>query len=305
MARNRFVYHRPTTLGQALELVAEHGARARVLAGGTDLVRKLRVGAVECDHLIGLRAIRDLHRIGATDGKLFIGAGVRISEVARYPLVTARYPALARACTLMATTQIRNMGTVAGNLANGSPCADTAGPLLVYSAELVLASRGGSRHLPVTAMFRGPGVVDIAPDEIIETIQVPTPPERSGSAYLRLSARSRVDMAAVSVAGQVALEPDGRIAAAALALGAVGPTPLRCPAAEALLVGQTPTDDLLDRSADECRRAALPIDDIRATADYRRDMCGVLARRVLDECLRRARSAPAATGADADGRREP
>ena len=285
----RFSYHRPSTLGEALELVSEHAPRVRVIAGGTDLVRKLREGLVEVDHLVSLTRIRDFDHIGASKAGLVIGAGARISDVAANPVVRASYPALCSACSLMATTQIRNMGTVAGNIANGSPCADTAAPLMVYEAVAVIASRRGSRRLPVTELFRGPGVVDIATNEILETIVLPPPPPTSGSAYLRLSARSQVDMAAVSVAGRIALDDAGQVASASLALGAVGPTPLRCRSAEALLIGNAPAAELIDQVAAECARSSLPIDDMRATAAYRRAMVEVLARRVIDASLSIAR----------------
>jgi xanthine dehydrogenase iron-sulfur cluster and FAD-binding subunit A len=262
----------------------------RVIAGGTDLTRKLRDGEVSVDHLVSLNRVRDLDRIGyrSADG-LFIGACARLSDVAAHAEVRRRYPALQRACSLMATTQIRNMGTVAGNIANGSPCADTAGPLLIYEAVAILAERSGGRRVPVVELVVGPGEVDIEPAEIVETIRMPPPPQRAGSSYMRLSARSRVDMAAVSVAGLVALHPDGRVSDARLALGAVAPTPLRCGDAEKLLLDQMPSSSSLERAAAECARAAQPIDDVRATAEYRRAMVEVLARRVLVECVAAAR----------------
>ncbi len=289
MAMCRFAYHRPSTLGEALELVNEYAPKVKVIAGGTDLVNKLREGLVEVDHLVSLSRIRDFARIGASKAGLVIGAGSRISDVGAHALVRSDYPALASACSLMATTQIRNMGTVAGNIANGSPCADTAAPLMVYEAVAVLASRSGSRRVPVTELFRGPGVVDIGVSEILETIILPSPPPASGSAYLRLSARSQVDMAAVCVAGRICLGDDARVVSASLALGAVGPTPLRCPSAEAMLVGNAVEPALITEVGAECARISLPIDDMRATAAYRRAMVAVLAERVIGASLTIAR----------------
>ncbi|MBW2258231.1 MAG: FAD binding domain-containing protein, partial [Deltaproteobacteria bacterium] len=141
-----FAHHRPDRLEAALELLAEHGEAARVIAGGTDLVPKLRAGRFAPAHLVSIGRLSELGRITFDDlGGLVIGAGVRIADVERMDAVRDRYPALAQACAVMATVQVRNMGTVVGNLANGSPCADTASPLLVYGAEVEIARRGGRR----------------------------------------------------------------------------------------------------------------------------------------------------------------
>jgi len=284
-----FTYHRPTTLGEALQLLNDHQGSAKLIAGGTDLLGHLRSGAICADHLVSLSRVRDLDRIGfSADGGLFIGAGARISDVGARTEVRQHYPALATACSVMATTQIRNMGTVAGNISNGSPCADTAGPLLVYDARLVISDRSGRRRVPLSDFFKGPGVVDLGPAEVVESIQVPSP-GGAGSAYLRVSARSQVDMAAAGVAGLLALDEAGSVSRARLALGAVGPTPMRCPEAEDLLTGEKPTPALLEHAAAACKRGALPIDDIRATAEWRRAIVEVLARRVLERCLELAR----------------
>lgn len=284
-----FTHHRPTTLGEALEILGEHKGNARLLAGGTDLVNKLRSGAIRTEHLVSLNRVRDLARVHFSEEKgLSIGATARISAVGAHAEVRGRYPALAHACSVMATTQIRNMGTVAGNLANGSPCADTAGPLLVYEAVLLVSDRSGRRRIPLAEFFKGPGVVDLRPTEIVESIQVP-PPGNAGSDYQRISARSRIDMSAAGVAGLLALDGQGRVSRARLAMGSVGPTPMRCSAAEDLLTGQVPDDPLLERAATACAVASLPIDDVRATAEWRRAVVAVLARRVLEQSLLRAK----------------
>lgn len=280
-----FTHHRPTSLGEALELLAEHKGNARLIAGGTDLINKLRAGAIRTDHLVSLNRVRDLDRVGYTEAEgLSIGATARISEVGAHEAVQTRYPALAHACSVMATTQIRNMGTVAGNLANGSPCADTAGPLLVYDAVVVVSDRSRRRRIPLAEFFKGPGLVDLAPTEIVESIQAPSP-GAAGSAYQRISARSRVDMQAAGVAGLIALDSDGRVSLARFALGSVGPTPMRCPDGEQVLAGQVPDSALIERAAAACANASMPIDDVRATAEWRRAIVGVLARRVLEQCL--------------------
>ncbi|MFH1059401.1 MAG: xanthine dehydrogenase family protein subunit M [Pseudomonadota bacterium] len=291
MAMPHFAVHQPASLEEALDLVARHRTSVKLLAGGTDLVMKLRNGALAPENLVSLNRVAGLNRINYRDDDgLVIGAGARISDVADHPEVQEHYPALAHACRVMATTQIRNMGTVAGNIVNAAPSADTAAPLLAYRSSVVLVERGGRRQVDLTKFFAGPGLTAIEPLEILEAIRVPAPPQRVGSAYQRLSARSQVDIAAVGVAGFLALDLRGDIIGARLALAAVAPTPVRCPEAEQMLDGQAPGPELFNRAAAACVRAARPIDDVRATANYRRAMVQVLARRVLDSCLEMAKS---------------
>lgn len=290
MAQPRFSVHQPTTMEQMLDLLADYRTNVKVLAGGTDLVPRLRAGALEAGHLVSLNRVAGLSRITfQEDDGLVIGCNARIADVALDPNVVKHYPGLAYACSVMATNQVRNMGTVAGNLANAAPSADTAAPLLAYNAALVVVERGGRRHIPLVDFFSGPGLNVLEPYEMIEAIRVPSPPRRTGSVYLRLSARSKVDIAAVGVAGFLCLDLDGVIIGARLALCAVAPTPVRCQEAEEMLVGQRPEEVLLKRAAAACVRAARPIDDVRASAAYRRKMVQVLAERVVLECYRQAK----------------
>jgi len=232
-----FDYHRPRTLEAALALLGELGASARVLAGGTDLIDRLRRGSMEAAHLVSITCIDELREVRFDDaGGLEIGAAARIREVGRHAEVVQRYPALAHACSVMATTNIRNMGTVGGNIVNGSSCADTAGPLLVHGATVTIANRGGRRQVDLERFFRGPKEVDLAPGELVVSLRLPVPAPASGSAYDRISARSRVDMAAASVAGYVVLDASGTMNAARVAVGAVAPTPMLIAEAERRLV---------------------------------------------------------------------
>lgn len=292
-----FEHHAPHTLAEALALVRRHGADARVIAGGTELVPKLRAGVLAPSHVISVNRIAELAKLayGEPQG-LRIGAGVRLHDVAKDPTVRRQYPALAQACSQMATPQIRHMGTVAGNLVNGSPCADTAGPLLVYEATVELASVETSRTVPLRDFFVDAGLVTIEPGEILVAIAVPVPPLRARSAFRRLSARSKVDVAAVNVAALVELDAQGTVATARVALGSVAPTPLRCADGEAALIGRRPEADALDAAAHRCAAVAKPIDDVRATAAYRRAVLPVLVRRVLEDCL-----AEPPSGSEADG----
>ncbi len=286
----RFNFHRPGTMEEALDLVSRFRASVKVMCGGTDLVPKMRAGVAVAENVVSLTRVPGLSTISYRDDDgLVIGGTARISDVARHPDVRRHYPALAYACDKMATVQIRNMGTVAGNLANAAPSADTAAPLLAYGASLVLVERGGRRQVPLEDFFTGPGLTVAEPMEIIEAIRVPAPPLRSGSAYLRVSARSKVDIAAVGVAAALNLDLEGRVIGVRIALAAVGPTPLRARQAEDMLMEQIPDHDLLARAGAACVRTAKPIDDVRASANFRRAMVQTLAQRVLARCGRLAR----------------
>jgi carbon-monoxide dehydrogenase medium subunit len=289
MTLPHFTVHQPGSLEEALDLLGRHRSGVKVFCGGTDLLMKMRAGAVAPEHLVSLNRVAGLRTISYAEADgLVIGGAARLAEVGEHPEVQKLYPALAHACSVMATVQIRNMGTVAGNLANAAPSGDTAAPLLAYGASVVAVERGGRRQIKLSDFFTGPGLSVLEPLEIIEAIRVPDPPPRSGSAYLRLSARSKVDIAAVGVAGFLNLDLEGRVIRCRLALASVAPTPLRCPEAEQLLEGQKPGAKLLARAGAACVRACRPIDDVRATASYRRAMVQVLAQRVLASCYEQA-----------------
>ncbi|MBI4798088.1 MAG: xanthine dehydrogenase family protein subunit M [Desulfarculus sp.] len=297
MATSHFALHQPQSLSQALDLLEMHRASVRLLAGGTDLVPKLKVGALKVANLVSLQGVPGLGAVAFDEGQgLVIGGTARLAQVAALPEVKRLYPGLAHACSVMATTQIRNMGTVAGNLANAAPSADTAAPLLAYDARVTATNKKGSRDIPLAQFFAGPGLSVLEPGEIITAITVPPPPPKSGSAYQRLSARSQVDICAVGVAASLSLDGQGRLAHCRLACASVAPTPLRCLEAEEMLSGQAPGDDLLDRAAQAAAAAAKPIDDMRASAAYRRQMVEVLSRRVLATCLAQAASLAQAQG---------
>lgn len=286
MAMPHFQLHQPKSLEEALDLVAAHRSSVKIIAGGTDLLLKMRHAGLAPQHVVSLNRVSGLTHVSYTDEDgLVIGAAAKISTVAEHPDVRRLYPALAHACDVMATVQIRNMGTVVGNLANAAPSADTAAPLMAYGASVVLVERGGRRQVKLPEFFTGPGATVRESLEVIEAIRVPAPMQRTGSSYHRLSARSKVDIAAVGVASCLVTSMAGEILAARVALSSVAPTPVRAYDAEELLAGQTPDEMLLKRAAVACVRASSPIDDVRATANYRRRMVQVLAERSLLDCL--------------------
>lgn len=284
MALPRFRYVAASSLEAACALLAEHGDRARVLAGGTDLLLRMkRLPRRDVPEIvIGLRAVAGLDAVRLDGDGLSIGATALLASVANSPDVQRLYPALAAAARSTATVQIRNMGTVVGNLCNASPAADTATPLLVYGASAILARAGGGRRtLPLEELFLGPGRTALAPGELVSEIRVPPPCGRAGSDYQRLSQRSRVDIAAVGVSTLLCIDRDGSCARARIALGAVAPVPMRATSAEHVLEGTTPTAERIAEAAAAAAAQSRPISDVRASADYRRRMVEVLTRRGL------------------------
>lgn len=286
----RFEYHSPRTVPETLELLARYDGKALVLAGGTDIVPKLEKGTLHLDAVISLRHLSELRGIDfdATSG-LTIGATARIAEVLDHSAVRRHYPDLVEALSQLATVQVRNMGTIAGNLCNASPCADSAPPLLAHDARLTLVGPDGTRSLPLTEFLLGPGRTARTSGEIVSSIHVPLPPASAGFAFRSISARSKVDMSAVSVGAMVRVEGE-RIDDARLFLGAVGPTTLRASSAESVLRGQTMTDALATAAGEAAATDAKPISDVRASAWWRRRMVGVLTRRAVLAALERAAS---------------
>jgi carbon-monoxide dehydrogenase medium subunit len=203
--------------------------------------------------------------------------------------VRTHYPDLVEALSQLATVQVRNMGTIAGNLCNASPCADSAPPLLAHDAQLTLVGPDGTRSLALTEFFLGPGQTARAAGEILSSIQVPPPPAATGFAFRSISARSKVDMSAVSVGVMIRIDGD-RIGVARIFLGAVGPTALRASSAESVLSGKPITDDLATEAAAAAAEDAKPISDVRASAWWRRRMVAVLTRRAILAAFERAAS---------------
>lgn len=284
----KFTYFEPKTLEEALHLLANEGDGVHVMAGGTDLVVKMKHGLLRPKTIIGLREIKGINRISfnAQEG-LTIGATALLADVASHPKIRKHYPAIAYAPSKMANVQIRNMGTVAGNLCNAAPSADNAPSLRAMSAEVTLASLEGERRLSLDEFFEGPGLTVIRPGEIMTSIFVPLPSPQSGTSYQRLSARGHVDMAAVCVGAMVVMNgeicKEGRIV-----LGAVAPTPMRALKAEESLQGKPLTPQLLEKAGILASEESRPITDVRASADYRKRMVAVLTRRTLVEAHDRA-----------------
>jgi len=280
--RPPFAYHRPTTLEEACRLLAAD-PRATALAGGTDLMVHLRQPwrGKRPSAVVSLRRIPALAAIDVTDHALRIGAGVTLTALIEHPVVRREYPVLPFTARYMGSPAIRNLATVGGNLCNASPAADLSPVLLALDAEVAVASPHGDRRLPLGDLFRGPGQTILGPGELLAWVAVPRVHAGWYLRYERLDVRRAMDIAIASVA--LALRVDGpRVAAARLALGAVAPTARRVPEVERLLVDEGLGRASIGRAAELAQAAAAPIGDVRATAQYRREMVGVLVRRGLD-----------------------
>jgi CO/xanthine dehydrogenase FAD-binding subunit len=284
-------FEAPRRVEGAVALLVKHGAAARPLAGGTDLVAQMRTGARRPAVIVDLKRIPELMEVREADGGLVIGGAVPAAVLREHPLLRRSFAGIAEAVALIGSEQIQGRASLGGNLCNASPAADTTPALLVNDAAVEIAGPGGRRRIPAVELCTGPGRTALAPGELVVAIHLAAPPARSADAYLRLIPRTEMDIAVVGAAVRVALAPDGSCAAARVAVGAVAPTALRVPAAEAALAGSRLDAPALARLADAVRAAARPIDDKRGTAAYRRQVIGVLARRAAERAAERARTA--------------
>lgn len=236
---------------------------------------------LQVDCLVDLKGVPELCGVEAVGGKgLRIGALTTLHEIETSAQVIRDCPALGYAAGCVGSLQVRNRGTIGGNLANASPAADTAPMLLALDAEVELMSVRGSRVLPIDSFFRGPGETALGPAELLARIIVPLQPPGTRAQYLKLGPRRAMDIAVVGVAVSLTMQ-DGICERARVALGAVGPTPLRARSAEAVLTGKTVDDALAIQAAEAAVADCSPIDDVRASAWYRREMVRVLVRRAI------------------------
>jgi CO/xanthine dehydrogenase FAD-binding subunit len=290
----RFDYLEPRTLKQAISLLQRHGDQARIVAGSTDFLVRWRQGAWKPQCVINIQHISGLDRINYSPRNgLRLGALVTVQALENHPVVREKYPALATGATSFAGVQVRNLATVGGNVCNASPAGDTLPALLVCNAQCRVAGPDGERWAPLEQFFVGPGRTILQPGEMLVELRLPPPLPDSGSLYIKHSPRGAMDIAAVGVASAVSLQDGGQVCRdVKIALGAVAPTPVRAYSAEDMLRGQTITPELIEAAAQEAQSQATPIDDVRATAVYRKAIVGVLAQRTLERAVDMARAAP-------------
>ncbi len=280
------------SFAQAITLedaLAALGAGARPIAGGTDLVVGARQGKAPLpDAIVAIDRIPALEGIGEGDDGLHLGALVTHDEVVSNDVIRERFTAIADASAIVGSHATRAQGTVGGNLMNASPAMEIGGPLLVFCATVTLRSAAGERRVPVAELATGPGTTVASPDELLTEVEVPFPAAASGSCYTRLEYRRQMEIAVVGATAAVTLA-GGKVAQARVAITALAPTIRLVPEAGEALAGSDGGGAALREAAQCAARAAEPISDVRASAEYRRAMAEVLTRRVLTASLARAR----------------
>lgn len=295
-----FDYYQPETLKEAFGLAEKFADRFKYIAGGTDLIVRIKQKDIQPDALISLRNIAELKGI-RENGDLVLGSMTLIRDIERHPVIAKDYSALKQAASVLANPQIRNVATVGGNFCNAAPCADCAPPLLVMEALLVLEGPGGAREVPIDEFFKSPGETCLEPTEILKEIRIPNPQtpntrtpntKHQSTKHQNTKTKTRMsflktgrvsqDLAIASAAALV--ETEGKICRKLrLAAGSVAPTPIRLRQAEQLVNGQEITPDLLAQVSKTVEAEVIPISDIRSTEEYRRIVTGVLIRRAITE----------------------
>jgi CO/xanthine dehydrogenase FAD-binding subunit len=276
---------RPHTIPETLAILAEHGAAALPIAGGTNVVVDLRAGRHQPHALVDVARLPGLRGIHRDNGHLVIGGGTTISDLLYDPLIAEHAPALREAAAVFANPLIRNRATVGGNLADASPAADTAPPLLALDAVVELASQSGIRRVPLADFLVGVRKTLRRPDELLIAVRFAVPPNGSANHFKKVGLRKADAISVLSAAVAVTCDAAGRCTAARIALGALAPRPLRANAAETLLVGDKLTPAAIAEAARLAGEAARPISDIRGSVDYRRQVTEVIVRRLLDRVL--------------------
>jgi carbon-monoxide dehydrogenase medium subunit len=282
-----FEYFAPVTLDDALELLTRYGDDAKILAGGQSLIPMMKLRIASPRYLIDVNRIESLAGLRRDGDRLVMGALCRHADVAASPLVREHIPLMADAAGLTADVQVRNRGTVAGSLAHADPAGDWPTALLTLETEITLTGPRGARTLPLAEFVVDAYTTQIAAGEIVTQVAVTIPERPCGGAYMKFEKRAG-DFAVASVGVQLALNGAANCERVAIALGALGPTPLRARRAEALLHGKTVSVTLLDEAEQLVRGEAQPFEDTRGSIDYKRHLAGVLFRRAfaaaMDRC---------------------
>ena len=280
----KFDYYQPDNLGQAFKLKEKSGENAKYIAGGTDLIIRIKQKAVQPDALISLRRIDSLKGF-EENGNISIGSMTLFRDMERNELLKKACPALVEAVRVLANPQVRNVATPGGNISNAAPSADCAPPLLVMDATVTVAGPGGERVIPIEDFFLGPGKTRMDPTEIVTRIMIPKTPAGTGMAFLKMG-RVTQDIALANVA--VLLVMEGKTCRKCrVAAGAVAPVPLRLHTVETLLEGRNIKKDLTEEAGRRASAEVQPITDVRSTEEYRRQVSGTLVKRAIEAAVKR------------------
>jgi CO/xanthine dehydrogenase FAD-binding subunit len=286
----KFEYLMPTTVDEAISLLVSHGERARYIAGGTDVMVKIKEGKIHPHHLVSLRRLQGLDHITYKDGELRIGAAVTHRMLELSPIIKKEFPILVDAVTNIGSVQIRNVATIGGNIVNAVPSADGAIPLITLGAQVRIRGPKGERSMALEDLFIGPGQTLLEAGEILMEFVIPQLLPRTGAAYVKHTRREAMELPLLGVAVLLSLAEDMMTCAEArIGLGVLAPTPMRAKNAESLLKGQKLTEDVVREAgkaaAEECKAR----DSIRGQAWYRREMVEVLVPRMARLAMERAK----------------
>jgi carbon-monoxide dehydrogenase medium subunit len=284
-----FTYHRPETLDETLRFLREQD-RARVLAGGTDLLIQLRTGETSPDALVEILRVEELNQI-EHDGGVHIGAAVQLYRLENDKQLEGTYPALHEAIKSVGGVQIRNMATLAGNLCNASPIADTATPLMVHGAELEIywldeKNKTCSHMVQIEDFFTGPGMTILEKGQLLTSVHIPEPAPDSGSSFIKIC-RVTLDLAKISCSAYV--ERQGKtLKAARIAVGGAAPTPIRALPVEEQLTGMEYSSKKIEQAAKKVLESIAPITDVRSTEDYRRKIASIIVRDAVTQAWKKS-----------------
>ncbi len=307
----KFDYFKPKTFEEALTLLAKYGEKAKLIAGGTDVIVMIKQKAITPDVLISLQAIPGLDRI-QFNGSLSIGPMVTHRAIEKSEVIRENFSALADAVDDLGSVQIRNVATIGGNICTAAPSADTATPLLVLGTRVKIKSAQGEKTVPIEEFFKGPGATVLQTGEMVKELSIPKPLPNTGSAYYKLQRRLALDLPILGVSVLLSLDKNKVTCSDLLctaspistilhkmeedeivckdvriALGVAAPTPMRALKAEALLRGKKLSDELLEEAANTASREAQPRDSLRGEAWYRKDMVRVLVKRMAMKSIER------------------
>ncbi len=281
-------YEAPQTTPEAVALLASAKGRVHILAGGTDLIVRMKGEFIEPDVIVDIKRIKSVQSIRKTAKGTSIGAAVSCSEMGRHKALKKAWPGVVEAANLIGSDQIQGRCTITGNLCNASPAADSIPALIAAGAQALIMGPKGERRIDVEKLPTGVGKNSLKKGEMVVSIELPVREPRSADAYLRFTPRTEMDIAVVSAAVNLTIDKKGVITAARVVLGAVATTAIRVPAAEAALIGNTLDEATLAAVADACSAACKPINDKRGTVEYRTRVAGVLAKRAAQSAWTRA-----------------
>ena len=292
MRMRKFTHLKPKTLQEAISLLSQYNGKSKIIAGGTELVNRMKEKLITPEYVIDITYIPGLDKIEYdVKSGLKIGALCPLIDIECSSLVKEKHDAFARAVHTIGSVQVRNLGTIGGNLCNASPSADSAPILIGLDARVRIFGPAGERVVELKDFFTGPGQTVLKSAEILVSIEVPNSPPRSAAVYMKQSLRRAMDLAVVGVAVVLSLAPDDSLADIRIVLGAVAPTPIRAVKAEALIRGKKLDSGLIREAARLASDEAKPISDVRSSKEYRNDMVEVLTERALQQTLQQADNA--------------